>query len=205
MIAFSHSTNQSTACNRLAPEIRRLRADERDLLCAHLLKLCAAARRKRFSRPITDEAIRRYIDVIDWSEDAYFALGAFVDGELRGVAECCLFGADGERQGELSFSVDEAFQRRGLGSLLFGRILSYARNRNVRTVSILTNADNHAVRTLAARHGMSIALDCDLEGRLELDGPTPQSLCDEFGDASPHLSVVNAQGWAPQRPELAEL
>ena len=65
--------------------IRTLFPAEADALRAHLKRLDAEARRWRFGQPVTDEAIDRLVDGIDWLNSLHF--GYFVDGVLRGSAE----------------------------------------------------------------------------------------------------------------------
>ncbi|RFA29163.1 hypothetical protein CAI21_10360 [Alkalilimnicola ehrlichii] len=70
--------------------IRQLEPRERETLRRHLKRLSADDRRGRFSATAGDAFIDRYVDRIQWKPACYHTIGAFIDGELRAVAECCL-------------------------------------------------------------------------------------------------------------------
>jgi hypothetical protein len=54
---------------------------------------------------------------------------------------------------EIAFSVEPSVRRRGVGSVLFKRVLSEARWRGYRTLRVTTGAQNQAMRALASKFG----------------------------------------------------
>ncbi len=140
----------------------------------------------RFAGHVSDRFIRGYAGREDWLQRT--VLGAFADGELRGAAECRLLPGNWPREAELAFSVEQNLQGRGIGSALFARMLTFARNRVLHRVYLTTLASNRRMRHIAGKFGMRLRVcDGDLEGRLELLGPDYISLWEEAWQES--------QGW----------
>lgn len=167
-------TNPST------PILRQLLWWEKEALRSHLLRLDRTDRRRRFAGFIADSGVERYVDGLPWGSTRYMALGAFVDGTLRGAAECRLVGPRHAPEAELAFSVEQDFQRRGLGSELFRRMVSMTRNRGIRSIRIVTEPDNRGMHALARRHGMRLRAGQEVHGQMNLEGPTPGSVADEW-------------------------
>ncbi|HMA15349.1 MAG TPA: GNAT family N-acetyltransferase, partial [Kiloniellaceae bacterium] len=94
--------------------IRKLAAAEAAALKAHLLRLDPEDCRLRFGHAVTPEVILATCDAIQWEQT--WLVGAFEGDELRGVAELRDLGtaqdSDSGRSGELSVTVERAFQNR---------------------------------------------------------------------------------------------
>ncbi|WP_435099691.1 GNAT family N-acetyltransferase [Arhodomonas sp. AD133] len=132
----------------------------------------------RFAGHVSDRFIGSYTGRDDWLQRT--VLGAFADGELRGAAECRLLPGNWPQEAELAFSVEQSLQGRGIGSALFARMLTFARNRALQRVYLTTLAHNRRMRHIAGKFGMRLSVcDGDLEGRLELLGPDYVSLWEE--------------------------
>ncbi|RFA29177.1 hypothetical protein CAI21_10435 [Alkalilimnicola ehrlichii] len=166
--------------NNMSPILRQLYWPEKEALRAHLLRLGPEERRGRFAWAANDAFINRYIDNLEWTLSTYRAIGAFVDGELRGVAECRISRNDWRWDAELAFSVESAYQRQGIGSELFRRMVAMARNRGLNKISIMTESHNKAMHALARRNGMRLIAGPEVEGHMELEGPTPLSVAEEM-------------------------
>lgn len=161
------------------PVVRRLWWCERDLWRQHLLRLNPSARRERFAGVISDTYIERYCAGADPFSTALF--GAFVDGELRAAGEFALLDREEPRRAELAFSVEEGWQNQGLGSALFQRVLTHARNQRVYEAFIVAEPGNVRMHRIAEKHGMMLSLnDGELVGRLRLDGPSCGSMVSEL-------------------------
>ncbi len=159
--------------------VRRLWITERSLVCAHLKRLGVEDRYLRFGGHVGDEFLDRYCGSMDWFRSVL--IGAFVDGELRGVGEFRRFG-DGfwPRDAELAVSVEGDFQDHGIGSTLFRRLIVYARNRSVGKMYMVCLRNNHKLRHIAAKHEFSLeSSHDDVEGLLELSGPSYASWMEE--------------------------
>ena len=181
--------------------IRKLAAQEARCLKEHLLRLDAGDRRLRFGHCVKPQVILAYCDAIQWERS--WIVGAFEGGILRGVAELRDIGASeargtaeardtagtrgtaGARTGELSVTVERAFQDRGLGTRLLQEALLIARNRGFRSLYLLCLPDNPKMQRLARKFSDRISFqDGDVEVRIRTPQPDPLSFFAEvFGDA----------------------
>lgn len=168
-------------------EIRRLWPAERDLFKAHLLRLDAVTRRERFGTAVNDDFLENYAVTT-------FGVGGLVyayieDGEVRGAAELRGLEDIMVQTGEAAFSVETAWRRRGIGGTLFGRLITAARNRGIRTLYMTCLPENLAMRRLARKFEAELAGGyADVEGVIATGGPTPFTILDEALD--------NARGFA---------
>lgn len=123
---------------------------------------------------------------------------AFLDGgEIRGAAELHDCRTGSHEAAEIAFSVDDAFQGRGIGTMLFGRLIECARLLGCRTLHVTTHADNGAMKTLARRFGARLCFQSvDAVGVIDLGGGLPAeaaALVESLRQSGPaevaHLSV----------------
>lgn len=150
--------------------LRGLLARDRRLHTAHLLRLSSEDRRARFNGAISDKAVIAYSRSLDWSRAWVF--GAFVDGVLRGVGE--LLPAPGGDQGELSISVERAYQHNGIGKMLSLALVLVARRTGMDTIRILYVRNNERMRALVRGLGARTSIEPDLiEGVMTLP-PKPR-------------------------------
>jgi len=167
--------------------IRRLWPTERDLLREHLLRLDPVTRHQRFGTAVNDAFLENYAATT-------FGVGGLVyayveDGVVRGAAE--LRGLDdiAAQTGEAAFSVESGWRRRGIGTDLFHRLITAARNRSIRTLYMTCLPENAAMRRLAAKFEADLVGGyADVEGVITTGGPTPFTILDEALD--------NATGFA---------
>lgn len=167
--------------------VRRLWPTERDLFREHLLRLDPVTRHQRFGTVVNDAFLENYAATT-------FGVGGLVyayveDGVVRGAAE--LRGLDDilVETGEAAFSVEQGWRRRGIGGDLFGRLVTAARNRGIRTLYMTCLPENAAMRRLAAKfEAVLVGGHADVEGVIATGGPTPFTILDEALD--------NARGFA---------
>jgi len=167
--------------------IRRLWPAERELFKEHLLRLDAVTRHERFGTAVNDAFLENYATTT-------FGVGGLVyayveDDIVRGAAE--LRGLDDivAQTGEAAFSVEAGWRRRGIGTDLFGRLITAARNRGIRTLYMTCLPGNTAMRRLAARFEADLVSGyADVEGVIATGGPTPFTILDE--------AIDNAAGFA---------
>lgn len=167
--------------------IRRLWPTERELFKEHLLRLDAVTRHERFGTAVNDAFLENYATTT-------FGVGGLVyayveDDVVRGAAE--LRGLDDivAQTGEAAFSVEAGWRRRGIGAALFGRLITAARNRGIRTLYMTFLPGNVAMRRLAAKFEADLAGGyADVEGVIATGGPTPFTILDE--------AIDNAAGFA---------
>lgn len=170
------------------PLIRTLAPSERPAYEAHLLRLDANARRLRFGYFIDDDAVRRHIAGLNPHTDRI--LGVVEAGCVAAAVHIVRAKQQPDAPGgavEFAFSVDADRRGQGLGRRLFDQALAWSRNRGMREVCIYFLTDNHAMRHLARRIGMTISCEAgECLGTLTLAPPTPFSFVRE----------VAAEQWA---------
>lgn len=162
-----------------AAVIRRVWWHERDRLTEHLLRLPSEDRYQRFGGYLSDGEIRAYTERKQWFSG--YVVGAYMRGQLRGVAEFELRNRDWPREAEVALSVEPAFRWQGIGRRLFKSLLLLARNRFVHRIYLTTQADNVAVRRLARNSGMQLHPENGhLIGARALQWPDGLSMLDEM-------------------------
>nr|WP_232372644.1 GNAT family N-acetyltransferase [Acuticoccus mangrovi] len=155
--------------------IRRLSRGEQKLFVEHLKRLDAEARRSRFGRAIGDAGLVRYAG--RQPEPGVVLVGAFVDGVLRGVGE---LHPAGENKAETAFSVEPAFQGRGIGRRLLQHLVTIAQNHGIHTLVMLCLAENGSMQRITRRlGGRLITQPGEVEGIIRTPFPTPFSLARE--------------------------
>ena len=125
--------------------------EELPLLRDHLLRLDQDSRRDRFNGCLDDGFIERY--AARCAADGTIIVAYMENGVVRGAAE--LHPPEESEDGlpEIAFSVESCVRRRGVGSVLFERLISEARWKGYRRLRVTTGAQNHPMRALAAKIG----------------------------------------------------
>ncbi|WP_440995476.1 GNAT family N-acetyltransferase [Arhodomonas sp. SL1] len=158
--------------------VRRLLWQERDAFAEHLQRLPEHDRYLRFGGHVNEALLESYARQGGWPRRTVF--GVFVGDDLRAAGECQILSGEQAREAELAFSVEPSLQGRGIGTALFARLITFARNRGLRRVYLTTMRHNRPMRSIARKFGMELrGGDDELEGRLELVSPDPASLWDE--------------------------
>jgi GNAT superfamily N-acetyltransferase len=128
--------------------------EELPLLRDHLLRLDPESRHDRFNGFLDDGFIERY--AARCAADGTVIVAYMENGIVRGAAELHPPEASEDSLPEIAFSVESCVRRRGVGSLLFERLISEARWKGYRRLRITTGAQNHAMRALAAKYGANL-------------------------------------------------
>jgi GNAT superfamily N-acetyltransferase len=167
-------------------EIRRLWRADVPLFRDHLLRLDPRGRHERFGGGMSDDFLLRYVASAFGAGDLFF--GAFVDRELRGVAELRSSAPISftrpplERyvRAEAAFSVEAPYRRKGIGEMLFARIERAASNHGVETIDIVCSPDNAVMMALARKFKMRLAFEeGEIAGQLAARPPDAGSLMRE--------------------------
>lgn len=137
--------------------IRQLRPSEWPRFRDHLLRLDPRSRHDRFNGAIDDAFVETYAD-------RCFAEGTAVIGYLEGervvgAAELHEKAGEDEPTAEIAFSVERAFQHRGIGAALFERLLEAAKGMGYARLRVTTHPDNAAMRALAQKFGVPLRFD----------------------------------------------
>jgi len=130
--------------------IRRLWPTESDKFRDHLLRLDKESRRLRFAHSVSDAFIEDYASRM--SEYGSLVYGYLVDGKVRGAAELRRLGDVWGEEAEAAFSVEKAYQDKGIGSDLLGRVVRSARNRRIRRLYMSCLAENAKMQVIARKH-----------------------------------------------------
>ena len=128
--------------------------EELPLLRDHLLRLDPDSRHDRFNGFLDGAFIERY--AARCAADGTVIVAYMENGVVRGAAE--LHPPEESEDGlpEIAFSVESCVRRRGVGSVLFERLISEARWKGYRRLRVTTGAQNHAMRALAAKFGATL-------------------------------------------------
>ena len=152
----------ASASSLSLPAYRKLSAADAGLLAGHLKRLEPNDRQLRFWGGVTDRAIDEYCAKLDWT--AAVVVGAFVDGELRGVGELVRVRMVPRLMAEVAFSVEGPWQNAGVGTELLRRVLTVARNRCIDRVYMLCLAENRKMQKIARKFEAVLSFE---EGEVE--------------------------------------
>lgn len=135
--------------------VQHLNRRHREDILRHLLQLPPEDRRLRFGHAVRDEAIRQYVDRIDFDRDRLF--GILDPGlDLLGVAHLALDPA--KKAAEFGVSVDPACRGRGYGFTLLERIVLHAAYLGYDTLFMVCLAENRIMLHLAQKAGLIVAI-----------------------------------------------
>lgn len=137
--------------------IRLLRHSELPQFRAHLLRLDAESRRDRFNGPTSDVFVSSYAERC--FHDGTIVIGYVEDGQVLGAAELHERPEDPEPTGEIAFSVERHLQHRGLGTLLFARLIEGARAFGYQRLRVTTHPQNAAMKRLARKFNASLKFE----------------------------------------------
>lgn len=128
--------------------------EELPLLRDHLLRLDRTSRHDRFHGVMDDSFIKRYAEKC--ANDGTVIIGYFEDGVVRGAAELHPPEQSPDSQPEIAFSVETSARRKGVGSVLFKKLVAEASARGYGSLRITTGAQNEAMRALANKFGAKL-------------------------------------------------
>lgn len=132
-----------------------IQQEELPLLRDHLLRLDPESRHDRFNGFLDNSFIERY--AAKCADDGTVVAACIIDGVVRGAAE--LHPPDDsspDSQPEAAFSVEACVRQKGIGTMLFRRLIAEARWKGYKSLRITTGAENHAMRALANKFGANL-------------------------------------------------
>jgi GNAT superfamily N-acetyltransferase len=160
--------------------------EELPLLRDHLLRLDRASRRDRFHGFMDDSFIERYAEKC--ANDGTVVIAFFENGVVRGAAELHPPGQSPDSLPEIAFSVEASVRRRGVGSILFRKLIAEARAKGYESLRITTGAQNEAMRALASKFGAHLTFrQGESTGTIDLTEQSPAEL-----EAPASASIVAA-------------
>jgi RimJ/RimL family protein N-acetyltransferase len=155
--------------------VRPIRPEDRDRLRVGLHQLSAASRYHRFLATVSElsDAQLRYLTAVDQVNHlAWIALDPARPGEpALGVARCIRLPHD-PGMAEVAVTVLDAYQGRGLGTLLLGLLSASAAAQGIRTFRAYVHVANDAMLRLFRDLGAKVT--ATQGGVCELDIPVPK-------------------------------
>jgi GNAT superfamily N-acetyltransferase len=130
------------------------RQEELPLLRDHLLRLDWESRHDRFHGFIDDGFIERY--AAKCAGDGTVIIAYIEGGVVRGAAELHPPYQSQDLVPEIAFSVEACVRRKGVGSILFRKLIAEARSKGYQSLRITTGAHNQAMRALASKFGANL-------------------------------------------------
>jgi L-amino acid N-acyltransferase YncA len=101
-----------------------------------------------------DSFIERYAEKC--ANDGTSIIAFFENGVVRGAAELHPPDQSPDSLPEIAFSVEASVRRRGVGSILFRKLIAVARAKGYKNLRITTGAQNSAMRALANKFGANL-------------------------------------------------
>ncbi|WP_299637433.1 hypothetical protein [uncultured Ruegeria sp.] len=161
------------------PVVRRLRFGDQNDICEHFLQFDNQTRRARFCGAVSNKGVLSYAQNVLRYDG--IACGAFVCGQLRGLAELRGLFHSWPATTEPAFSVEAEWQSIGIGDALFEQMFAMVQNRGVGTIQMMRLKKNGHMRHLAVKHNARLVVDADVvEAILYPNWPTPVSIAVEI-------------------------
>ncbi len=170
---------------------RRLGSADARQYRAHLLRLAPDDFSDRFMGARCRHFVSTHARSLDWNR--VIVVGCWVGRSLRGVAELHPIGG---RRGELALSVEQRFQRRGIGSELLRRVLLLARNRGAVELELRCLVTNQRIRRLIGRFQGQIRDDFqESSGTIHVLPPNAATLITELAESADRLGRSLIRLW----------
>ena len=144
---------------RLYKHDKRLEKKVKDWIFAHLCKLSPDDRRMRFFTPLSDTAIRNYIEKIR-GEDEIFLTMDTVGGDIR-VTGFLHIASLGDSSYEIGISVDHDHRQHGIAGQLFDRAFIFLKAHGCKKLYINCLSTNTAMQKIVRRYKMEVHRDVD--------------------------------------------
>jgi GNAT superfamily N-acetyltransferase len=163
--------------------VRTLSQQELPLLRDHLLRLDRNSRRDRFQGFMDDSFIERYAEKC--ANDGTIVIGFFENGMVRGAAELHPPDQSSDSLPEVAFSVESSVRRRGVGSILFRKLIAEARAKGYQSLRITTGAQNEAMRALANKFGAHLKFrHGESTGTIDVTQPSEGELATSWAETT---------------------
>jgi len=136
--------------------VRAISPQDADCLQAYIRNLSAPARRNRFLGAVSELAPRELNRLTHMNGPQELVVFARTGGETAMIGEAVQVIAPESRRCEIALSVADAWQRKGLGTILLSHMKCRARMSGVRHVIGEILRTNEAMRGLAHKAGFAI-------------------------------------------------
>ena len=177
--------------------IRTLTAREMPLLREHLLRLDPSSRRDRFNGVIDESFIDSY--AARCLADGTVVIAYVRDEQVLAAAELHLPDSSPDGMPEIAFSVEQHVRRKGIGSILFRRLIAEAEGRGYEKLRITTGYSNEAMRALAHKFGAHLTFrHGESSGNINLKPIVLPAVAASSVPMTAHTDVLDAR--APSSP-----
>ncbi len=133
----------------------------------HLLRLEDGCRRSRFGSPTSDAFLREYGARVDGCNAV--VLGCFVDGHMRGAVELRSLQNDWCGKAEIAFSVEKAWQGKGIGKALMAAVVEAARDRGIERLLLTCHTLNQRMQRVTESAEARIGFEgCECFAEIEV-------------------------------------
>ena len=140
------------------------------------------SRHDRFHGFLDDSFIERYAEKC--ADDGTIIMAYMENGVVRGAAELHPPEQSPDSLPEIAFSVEASVRRRGVGSILFRRLITEARWKGYRSLRVTTGAQNEAMRALASKFGAQLVFrHGESTGTIDLTQQHQAELASTWADA----------------------
>ncbi|WP_113911857.1 GNAT family N-acetyltransferase [Roseovarius dicentrarchi] len=174
-----------------APEIRKLWKGDVPELKQHLLRLDTMTRYSRFGALVSDDFVANYAEGAIAADKLVF--GVFFDGHIRAIGELMGLFKSWPNDAEFALSVEAEWQNRGIGTMLFARLVTASQNRGVKSLQGLFFHENDKMQRIVARHHPQISRNSgQIEARFDPPWASPMSFARELAqDAASYFRRVH--------------
>lgn len=177
------------AMRKFIVRVKELSERDRRRLLMHFLALDKSDRYLRFGSQLSDEAVTRYVQMINFARDSVFGVYD-TNFKLVGVGHLAFAPRDivpkisevtaKERVAEFGVSVSSSARGIGVGSKLFERAAIHCRNADVDTLYMHFLATNQTMIHIAKKAGMEIhRLHGEADAYLKMLPANPASVLQE--------------------------
>ncbi|MGO3930253.1 GNAT family N-acetyltransferase [Rhodopseudomonas pseudopalustris] len=185
--------------------VRSLINQELPLLKDHLMRLDPESRRDRFNGYADEGFVESY--TAKCAGDGTIIMAYFAeDGAVHAAAELHQPDLSSDSLPELAFSVESHLRRKGVGSILFKKLIAVATELGYERLRITTGSQNQAMRALANKFGAHLTFrQGESTGTIELHpnieapsfaNPQPEPLAHDVPpDAAKALIDFNQTCW----------
>jgi acetyl coenzyme A synthetase (ADP forming)-like protein len=149
--------------------VRVVRPEDEPALCEFLRGLSARSLRMRFCGAVGDDGLRREARRQAHVADGLGLVAVAGPGE-RIVGHAEYTGVRGDRA-EVSFAIGDAFQGRGLGTILVGQLAQAASASGIRTLEAIVHPGNRQMLTVFRESGFPVQVHA-APGEIRVEFPT---------------------------------
>jgi RimJ/RimL family protein N-acetyltransferase len=151
--------------------IRPVLPQDRELMVAFFHGLAAEARCSRFMHPVSEPAseLLRQFTHVDHANHVALVAEIFADGREIVIGEARYVRGADPSSAEVSVSVAEPWQGKGLAKLMLAKLACRAAAAGVRRITGETFANNERMLSLARRAGFVISESRDAQGVMRLE------------------------------------